>query len=485
MFSDGYLYKITDGLYRPRKKKFLPRVIQDDTRLNSPEYFYEKAVRNVNKNQIADTPQNREWCFWNEGMAQAFSYIICNSITGNGIRVKSNNEDAVKCIHGWNDRINNFDQTIEDAVSDYFIDNVIHGYGSWRILLNKDLKYKVDLSRMNPKRLVPVSHSRQGWTKFIQFAPIDSTEPNNKNQYMKKYNPAIDNESGTYNYVSHEWQRAHIPIEATVTISLFKKPPIVPAMNMIIFKKWIILFMKKAAEKFWSPTIWAKMGTEEHFPLDEDLYEERMNDLSKSLANWAIFKSIVTPFDVDIKQIEMKNSGMDYVGFIQYFDEQIVQYLLGSTGLTQSKGKDLATSRTNSEVFVRTIQAFRHKIGRALKKFYNEVLLPVNGIEAQEDLEIDWSHLKEGSDIEYVSMLVEALKVGVFKNFDEITKAARAVWPWIEGNKGDEPPKYLKKLNEMGVQNLGSKQMGNVDLSDRNRPADKAGPKGDKAAEAR
>ncbi|MHC1591797.1 MAG: phage portal protein family protein [Candidatus Helarchaeales archaeon] len=485
MFSNEYFYKITDRKYRRRDKKYLPKVIYDDLRLNTPEYFYEKAIRNIARNQILDTPQNREWCFWTEGIAQAFAYIIANTITGTGVRVKCSNEKALKVIKKFNERVNSFGQTIEDAITDWVIDNIVHGFAAWRILITDELETNVDISRMNPKTLVLVSHSRQGWTKYIQYAPVDDMEPQNKSAFLKSYKPSIDPQNGTYYPLSNVYQYAHIPIESTVSINLFKKPPITPALTLIVFKKWIVLFMRKAAEKFWSPTIWAKMGTEENHPLDVELYEERMDEFTKELANWSIFKGIVTPFDVDIKPIELKNAGVDYVRYLEYLDSQIVQYLLASTGLTEAKGKDLATSRTNNEVFLRTIQAHRHKIGVALRRFYNEILLPYNGISAQDDLEIDWSHLKESSDVEYISMCAEAFKIGIFKDYGELTKAAKAVWPWIEERSGDDPPEYLKKFSELGSldKSVPTKKLGNTDLSDRNRPAEKAGPKGDRAAE--
>lgn len=472
---------------RRKGKKSLPRVVYDDARLNTAEYFYEKVIRNIANNQVKNTPQNREWCAFNEGMVQAYMQIRANAVTGTGVRVKCKNEKAKNIIEKFNKKVNSMGQTIEDAISDWEMDNCIHGYASWRILQTNDPELTgIDIARMNPKYLVPITHSRVGWKKFIQFSPLHD-EPDSKKDFMKKYRPALSTDTGniaggTYIPTYKGWRYVHIPLSATITLNLVKRPLIVPAMTLIVFKKWIVLFMRKAAEKFWSPTLWAKMGTELDHIQDEELYEEKMNNLSRDLANWSIFKSIVTSYDTEIKAIEMSGAGVDYVAFLEYLDEQIVQYILGAISLTKAKGKDLSGSRAQSEVFNRGVQADRHKIGTNLYRLYNEFVLPANGMKAQDDLEIDWSHLKEGSDAEYSTMCIELYKVGGFNSRTDFIKAMKAVFPWLEEKGADTIPKYLKEIAELGI--TGKSAMPGEDRSGAakgkagSRPPGKTSPKG-------
>lgn len=438
----------------PEKYKILkPIVVHDDYREPTYSAWYtDPDIRKIRKYSVADSPINREWCFWNENICQTFSYIVSSSITGKRLRFLTENQKALEIIDGFNEQINFSGQTIEDFITDTFIDNIIHGYGVWRILETKDAPYGIDIARVKPRSLTPVYHKKLGYLKFIQRSEYNKQTPNTKGGfYSTKYRPPFDETTGTV-YDAGTTTEIHIPVESTVFINLFKKPPIASALHYITYKRWILWYMRKAAEKFWSPTIWVKMGTEEFHPLDETEYEDAMKDLSRDLAKWSNFRAIVTPFDQEVKPIETKNKAEEYTTELNYLDEQIIFTLLGSIALIKASGVELATSKTIQEVWLRIIESLRRKYEIQLRKFYTQRLLPLHGINNLKDLTIDWSHLKVESNVEYVQMVNEVYDRGGFDGKQYI-KALKVVFPWMKENVKIKLPPHTAKALTSNAQN--------------------------------
>ena len=145
--------------FNPSRKPIIKRFSEDPSKLD-PEL---KRLRHV---MIKNTPDHREYCFWTDSISQTFTYMTAATILGSGLRVRSKNKQAKEIIDGFNREINVNRKSIEDYVTSSWIDEIVHGESFWRIELNKDMTYGVDLQRIDPKTLIEVKDMKYAWKKY-------------------------------------------------------------------------------------------------------------------------------------------------------------------------------------------------------------------------------------------------------------------------------------------------------------------------------
>jgi len=439
--------------YKIEKKRIFTRNMPTiDTESITPDvdlFSTDPDIRRLKEKTIKDTPEHREFCFWVESECQSFAKIMAASIIGDGITVSCKNKKAVELIEKFNKQINITGQTIDDFIENTFIDGVIHGFFVWRIYPTDELEHGLDVSRIDPKTVVPITHSKKGYVKFIQQSYIIPDEPRSKDRFLSAdYNPAIDLETKDYNKTG-EIVYIHIPKEATISANLFQKPPISAAMMYIVFKRLILYYMRKSAEKYWIPLLHGKLGNKEHFPIiSEEELGEKLDDLTQKLINVRNHSVIATPYYIDIQPIQIKRDVQNFVTELDYLNEEIIFSMLGSTGLIKAKGKDaLATSRTIENVWLRIIRFMRAKYERELERFY-KFLCKYNGIKDIDDLKIRWSSMKEDRNMEIVEMANMMLDRGTLKDTREYRDFVRQAFPWLEKLSDSEIKKLDKERKE-------------------------------------
>lgn len=440
--TDNILGK-TNGNYSPTRKPIIKQYSYDTSRLD-PEL---KRLQHV---MIRNTANNREYCFWTSSIAQSFSAITSSMIIGDGLRIRCKNKTARQIIEDFNVEINCNGKSIEDYIWSSWIDQLVHGHDYWRIEINKDLPTKVDIQRIDPKTITKVKDPKYGWIKYIQ-------EVGNMKSYRSKaafYAKAEKNDQiQTYTYASHK--AIHIPDEPDVLLrnSFFVKPPLASATHYIAYKRYILYFMRKYAERLWTPFLLFLIGDPKsnYYP---DSFEEMQNaidDVSEVIPEMVSFGGAALPGNVipfEINKGSAKNSQV-FIDYMEALDKQIMMTIFGSMGLREASGNELSTSRSLKESYLQFIGGIRRKYKISLERFYAKCLLKQNGISlAPRDIDIELSPLKFEATAEYMKGISLAVESGLFKDRNELRKAGQVVWRWLDELPPGENTKLSATPNE-------------------------------------
>jgi len=391
-----------------------------------------KRLRHV---MLRPTPDNREYCFWVSSIAQSFSYITDATITGDGLRIRCPNQEAKKIITGWNEEINVNGEAIEDYFLSSWIDEVNHAGSYWRIDNFKDLAYKIDIQRLDPKTIIKLRDPKYGWIKYLQ-------QIQNFKAYSSKTafyrNAGINDEilRTTYPLKTIE---VHIQDEPNVLLrsNFFIRPPISAAVQYIGYKRFILYFMRKYAQRLWTPFLLFLVGNPmtNYYPDNPEEMQDAIDELSDIIPLMSSFGGAAVPGNVIVQEIG-KNTARSSEVFIQYMealDKQTMMAIFGSMGLREASGNELATSKNIREGWLQFLQGIRRKRATRLTRFYTKCLLPAHGIKlTKEDINIEQSPLKFESSKEYMEAMETAYNIGAFKDRNEIRKASQTVLSWLE-----------------------------------------------------
>jgi len=438
-----------------RKYRNTPPVVIIDDQNRVITVNLDKEIRILRLQTAVDNYVNRRWCFRIESTCRTYINLLASSVVGTGLRVKCTKKpEAEEICHKYNKKINASGASMEDLVQYILEDNAVEGFGTWRILRIPEEPY-IDLGRLDVSKVMPIVHEAKGWLKFIYKDYYDESVPKTKKAFLSSEH------SPTYNEYTKEKDQTgilvewHIPVESTLHFNLVSRPPMSVAMQYVLFKRWILWFMRKVAEKAWMPPIIGTIGNKDlPLPYGKITADDRTRLLrryAKRLAKLSSFGIMAKVFGEDIDTLQDKTSVQSrehFVNQIRLLDEQIIFAMGGTLGFTGVEKSEIGESRQKENMLLRQVQALRSRIGTQLENFYINILLPEYGIHLEPgDLVMDWSHLKEDRNLEIIEMASAAMEHGGL-SFLEYRKILKSVWDFIE----PEDKKHLedfKKFTEM------------------------------------
>lgn len=424
------------------------------------KYALDPDLRKLKYTMIRPTPDNREYAFWNDSISQSFSYITSATIIGDGLRIRSTNQEAENLIKDWNTQINVNRKSIEDYITHSWIDEIVHAGSYWRVLRGPQYYGNVDIQRLDPKTLVRRKDPNYGWLKYIQRVP-------NYKSYRSKvsfYRNASKEEEVQVTY-NQRTKEIHIPDEPEVLLrtNFFLKPPISSALHYITYKRWIAYFMRKYSQKHWAPFIVALVGDPKtnFYPGEHEMQEE-IDKVSEVIPKITNFGGVALPGDVSIKTLDSGSakSAQIYVQYMEAMDKQIMMSIFASMGIREASGVEKTTQATLLESFLQFLKGMRRKYEISLKRFYAKCLCAENNINVSiHDIDIDWSPLRIENSLDLMKSIQIGVQTGMFADRNEVRKAGQTIYNWLEkleGGDGDKIDFQLAQTRGVSVRTDGS-----------------------------
>jgi hypothetical protein len=232
--------------------------------------------------------------------------------------------------------------------------------------------------------------------------------------------------------------------------SYFRKPPIANALHYIVYKRWILWFMRKYSQKHWAPFVVLKVGDPKSntYPSDAHKMQAAINNGKTFIREITNFGGVSLPGEMDLKTLETgtAKSSEIYVLYIRELDKQIMYTIFGSMGQREASGSELATARELQEGWLRFIKGIRRMYELLLTNFWAYCLLPYHGINDVEPhkIEIDFSPLILESTSDLMASIKIGAEVGLWKDLNEMRKAAQPAFGFL-----DELPQNENKKVEL------------------------------------
>ncbi len=429
MITDDILGK--KRRFEPSRKPVLVEWKEDPSKLD-PEL---KRLKHV---MVKDTPDNREYCFWTDSIAQTMTIMMANQFTGGGLRIRSPSQRARDIVKEWNDEINVNRKSIEDYFMRSWIDEIVHAGSYWRTEFNKEVPTNIDIQRIDPKTLILKKDRKYGWEKLIQVVPNYKSYRSKASFYARARLIDLDF-SRVEVHNRYRQKEIHIPDEPDVLIrtNMVIRPPIATALHFITYKRYILYFMRKYSKKFWTPFLLFLVGDTmtNYYPDDDDEMQESIDDIAEVVTNMPNFGSLVLPGNIRAEELGKQGAKSSdiYINYMDALDKQIAIALYNSMGLIEGSGSELSTQRGVKETRMQFIQGVRRRYKMKLENFYLKCLLPANGMKLSPgDIEIEYPALKFEASEEYMRAVELGRKTGMFKDRNEIRKAGQQVWNWLE-----------------------------------------------------
>lgn len=411
------------------------------------------------KISIKDTARNRETAFWNDSLSQTLCEVTAAEIIGDGLKIRCDDKKAKDIILDFNMSINVKRATIEDYIKESWFDSIIHANSYWRVLLDKDYEFGVDIQRLDPKTIVVDNDPNYGWRVFLQRVGKYKSHRSKYAFYREKkkqfdFQEYRRNEYGQVIPVDYSQRNnvVFIPDEPHVILftDFFKKPPIGSALHYIVYKKYIAIFMKKYSQKHWAPYILAFIGDPKsnYYPQTPEEMQESIDLVTKQIPKITSWGGAAFPGDTRIETLQSatRASSEIYVSYMQHMNKEIMWSLYGSMGLIDPKGEELATGRILEHGRFRFLKGIRRRYELKLINFYAYCLLPANGIKIKpRKIDIEFSTLRSDEPGALMNAVFQGRQAGVFKDKNELRKACQPVWDWLEELSAGEN----KKLEEM------------------------------------
>lgn len=441
--------------------EFLPAGRSVLATLDPMDFDLDKDLQALKKVMIKPTYRNCEEAFWNDSISTSFTDITAAVVIGDGPRIRCDkNEEVIKIIKNWNRSINVNRKSVEDWIRETWFDAVVYGKFFWRVD-SSTIFDNVDIQRLDPKTIEIFKDPVMGYRKFIQHS-LKYKYHRTKGEFYRKAGkqkytrPGSDWEidKSTINYGESTDTVAthiHIPDEPQRMIfgDFFWKAPISNALHFIVYKRWILWFMRKYSQKHWAPFVILKVGDPRatNYPTQKHIMQAALDNGKNFIRQITNFGGVSIPGEMDIKTLETgtAKSSEIYVVYVRELDKQIMYSIFGSMGQREASGNELATSRTLQEVWLRFVKGVRRMYEILLTTFYSRVLLPHHGIIIEpEDLEIDWSSLRFESSQEVLSSIKIGAEVGLWKDLNEMRKAGQQVYSFMdpvpenENRKGED-----------------------------------------------
>ena len=449
------------------KPEFLPSKKAIVATLSNDDLTLDDDLRNLQKVMIKPTYRNLEEAFWNDSIAVSFSDITASVIIGDGLRVRCENHEALEFIKIWNRHINVKRQTIEDWIRDTWFDAIVYSKFYWRVD-NRTKDYEdVDIQRLDPKGIEVRVDPVMGYRKFIQHIG-QYTYYRSKSAFYRNAGKEYDqrwysetaykdfNTPGLESYgdrtvkgMNLAEQSIDIPDEPHNIIfgNFFKKPPIANALHYIVYKRWILWFMRKYSQKHWTPFVVLKVGDprSNSYPTDKHKMQAALDNGRTFIRQISNFGGVAIPGEMDLQTLETQSarSSEIYVLYVREIDKQIMYTIFGSMAQREASGSELATARELQEGWLRFVNTVRRWYELLLTNFYCHVLLPYHGINdvKPHKIEIDFSPLRFDSTQDLISAIKIGAEVGLWKDINEMRKAAQPIFGFLDELPANENKK--------------------------------------------
>ena len=401
-------------------------------------YNLDADIRKIRDAMAYPTPENCDWAFWNESTGQSYAYMVAAMLVGKGFTVtctkKSIAEKVEKLVQVFNSKVNVAGETIYDYLRDEWFDNLVHGRSTWRILRTKEAQTGIDIARVDPLTLTEVEDRVRGYKMFIQRALAHTKQYDTADSFYENYDPLSPP------IRIPVWVK--IPREEQVILHSkhFHQAPVKSALKYMIYKLWILKFMRKYGEKHWAPLLIGLIGEAgKYVPRKKELKEisDKLKTVFEQIHN---FSALTLPGYIKVESIQPAGGGKGgdiYVSYIDMLDRQIMFTFFGSMATRDASGRELGTQRGIREdqfMFLTGIQARR---ASTLSRFYANVLCKENGIHncLPEDIHIEWTPLFF-QPIDVLTQAVTNLADVEIIDWEEARDMIRTVVPNLPDRKG-------------------------------------------------
>ena len=450
---------------RKKKSEYTPSSKTIVENIEIDEYELDKDLKNLKKVMITLNDINLEEAFWNDSIATSFTDITAHVIIGDGLRIRLEDEKARKVIEEWNRAINVKRQTVEDWIRNTWFDAIIHKHFFWRVDDESQEYDNVDTQRLDPKTIEIFEDPVMGYRQFIQHIQKRKYYRSKKQFYRKAGRKQEhdwkkwDSKKITYankdqTFTNTSSHRIFIPDEMSHILygDFFQKPPIANAMHYIVYKRWILWFMRKYSQKHWAPFVIIKIGDPKTstYPTSPQEMQKAIDNASLFIKQITSFGGAAVPGDYTFDTLEKTQSGSSseiYVTYIRELDKQIMYTIFGSMGQREASGNELATSRVLEKGWLRFIAGVRRQYELLLTNFYATVLLPYHGVTSVKptDIDIEWSNLIFEDTYDLMRSIEVGVNSGVFKDQNEIRKASQSAFPFLTALEGKDN-KSIKEI---------------------------------------
>lgn len=186
-----------------------------------------------------------------------------------------------------------------------------------------------------------------------------------------------------------------------------------------------------------TPPLVMKLGTQDHFPTPAE--EEKWLPRLKNIMKQANYRSnYLLPGFVDLDTLKsLRQTPEDWSTELGYLDENIGRGLFFPSSLLKSRGSELATSTTIDRQHLRFVSLVRLMITDMWERFYENTLLPANGIEGEE-VTFKWPGLKEDTMLEVARAVNLARQAGAFTKLGEIKGILDNVFAGLNHDQDDK-----------------------------------------------
>ena len=443
MYSLNRIYRNPNSSYNaPALVEILNQVL----RMGSEN----QQIYEVLSKSIPDTKNNRAVLFWRDPVPVSFSYIEAYTIIGNGMKVVCDDpgqrKNVLECIDAFNSRINAQRQTIDDVFTRTTTDNNIFASSLWRILYTDDSEVGLDLARVDQLTIDKASDDKKGWECFVQKPYTINGTYASKNAFynaMKSW-PAVPS---TAMILSPKIVIPNEP-EYVLEFEFYERPPISTVLDVLLYKQFILWYMKMYSDRYWSPFKVGYVGDPKTiFPEDPTQMSQQQEDLLLSLINMRTSGAMATAGYNRIEELG-KNSAASseiYPTFVDHLDKQTMYALSGSMGQRDASGSELAVSRTIEAGWLRQNMGKRTRYRRAWEDFYINRLLPTNDIRmSHQQLHLSFSPMETPKLVDLMNAISLGIKSCVFKNRAEPRAVLHEIWDNI-GDLDDAMEKKLEK----------------------------------------
>jgi hypothetical protein len=213
--------------------------------------------------------------------------------------------------------------------------------------------------------------------------------------------------------------------------------------HLIVYKRWILMFLRKYAERMWAPARVGYVGDPKtnFMPTSPTQLQEEMNLMADAMLQLRNFSNVSIPGNYKIETEDIKNNGEVYLQYIDMLNEEIMFGLFGSMGVRRTTN----TWKSNNivdEAVVHVMHGIRREIEFSLQRLYRSNII---GDEIDpDDIIFHWSPLRNSTISEFTTAIESLTKIGAFKDMKEVRRAASIIFPFLAENElTDEESKKM------------------------------------------
>lgn len=407
-----------------------PRAIPKDMSPAELEKMYnlDTEILKLRKSLPKATQENMLWCLFNEPQLYSFGITTAATMFGKQLDVEARRKSDLKKIRQFNTRINTQGETIEDYGISIWLDQLWSNEGAlWRPWKTDEQPCGLDLSRVDPMTITKVVHPTTGFTLFVQESEKWSKYNMEKYQeFFDKYDP--------FNPPVAEQVYVKIPNtrDAIIQTKFFDIPPIGPVVPLVVYKKWILWYMRKHSQKYWSPFTVAYLGNDNYMPSESEM-EFYSSMLNTELPNMYNFSGIPLPGWIKLEQLMAASKGDAnvYPAYIDLCNREITNGIFGSMSLRDADAGSAKGSSELSKNYISFLEGVQSKIDKGIRELYAFTLI---GDGDPEDYTINWPIMRKESTLDVTAAIERLSKTGILDTM-ELRQAVHAAYAFVDPSK--------------------------------------------------